>query len=94
MERRLLRGIANPAMVLTWVFGIWSATLLGVWSDGWLHAKLAFVLGSRLSRADGALGAGVRRGPKHAAGALLRMVNEMPALFMVAIVILVVVKPF
>ena len=44
MERRLLRQIANPAMILTFVFGIWYATLIGAWGDHWLHAKLVFVL--------------------------------------------------
>ena len=72
MERRLLRGIANPAMIATFVFGIWLATLMGVWSDGWLHAKLAFrARALRLPRAGGALGSGVRRGPEPAFGPLL-----------------------
>ena len=95
MERRLLRGIANPAMIATFVFGIWLATLMGVWSDGWLHAKLAFVIA--LSAYHGLVARWVRlfrdnRNPHPAR--FYRMVNEIPAVFMVAIVLLVVVKPF
>lgn len=95
MERRLLRGIANPAMIATFVFGIWYATWLGVWGDGWLHAKLAVVLA--LSAYHGLVARWVRAFANdrntHSAR-FFRMVNEIPALLMVAIVILVVVKPF
>ncbi len=44
MERRLLRGIATPAMVASWVFGLWMAWLIGAWGDGWFYAKLVCVL--------------------------------------------------
>ena len=95
MERRLLRQIANPAMILTFVFGIWYATLISAWGDHWLHAKLAFVLA--LSVYHGLMARWVRAFADdrntHSAR-FFRMVNELPALMMVAIVILVVVKPF
>jgi putative membrane protein len=95
MERRLLRGIATPAMIATWVFGLWLAWLMGVFGDHWLHAKLLFVLA--LSAYHGMLVRFVRafaedRNTRPAR--FFRMINEIPALFMVAIVILVVVKPF
>lgn len=94
MERRLLRIIMNPAMIAAWVFG---GLLLTVqdWSQGWLHAKLTAVtiitvyhhlLG--LWRKDFA--AGRNRRPER----FYRMVNEIPTLLMMAIVILVIVKPF
>ena len=95
MERRLLRGIANPAMIATFVFGIWYATWLGVWGDGWLHAKLAFVLA--LSAYHGLVARWVwafANDRNTHSVRFFRMVNEIPALLMVAIVILVVVKPF
>ena len=46
MERRLLRFIMNPAMIASFVFGIWLIWELGeaAWSAGWLHAKIALVL--------------------------------------------------
>ena len=43
MERRLLRGIATPAMIAALGFGIALATAEGQWSAGWLHAKTALV---------------------------------------------------
>jgi len=95
MERRLLRAIATPAMIATWGFGLWLAWLLGVWGEGWLHAKLALVV--LLSAYHGLLAHWVRqfsldrerRPPR-----IYRIANEVPTLLMIAIVILVVVKPF
>jgi putative membrane protein len=95
MERRLLRGIINPAMVVTWAFGLWLAWKGGWFSAGWLHAKLAAVVA--MSAVHGYLSAAVRkfasdRNEKPARH--WRIVNEIPTLLMIAIVILVVVKPF
>ena len=95
MERRLLRGIANPAMILTFVFGIWYATLIGAWGETWLHVKLVFVLA--LSAYHGLVARWVWAFAKDQnthSPRFFRMVNELPALLMIAIVILVVVKPF
>jgi protoporphyrinogen IX oxidase len=95
MERRLLTVIINPAMVLTWVLGLWLAWQGGLFTAGWLHAKLALVLA--LSGVHGFFSASVRR---FAADANMtsqrawRLWNEVPTLLMVVIVILVVVKPF
>jgi protoporphyrinogen IX oxidase len=95
MERRLLFGIANPAMAATWVFGLWLAWWMGVLEENWLHAKFLFVV--LLSAYHGMLVRFVRafaedRNTRSAR--FYRMINEIPALFIVAIVILVVVKPF
>ena len=95
MERRLLRGIATPAMLAGWLFGLWMAWGIGAWSDAWFLAKLAFVVA--LSVYHMAMARWVRafaedRNVRPAR--FYRMVNEVPAVFMVAVVILVVVKPF
>ncbi|KQZ28895.1 hypothetical protein ASD50_18620 [Mesorhizobium sp. Root552] len=95
MERRLLRAIINPAMTVAWVFGLWLAWKGFGFSGGWLHAKLAAVLA--LSAVHGYLSAAVRkfaedRNEKPARH--WRIVNEVPTLLMVAIVVLVIVKPF
>lgn len=95
MERRLLRGIINPAMVLTWVFGLWLAWRGFAFQGGWLHAKIALVL--VMSGVHGYLSASVRafaedRNTKPARH--WRIVNEVPTVLMITIVILVVVKPF
>jgi len=95
MERRLLRGIINPSMIVTWMFGLWLAWKGFAFQGGWLHAKIAAVL--LLSAVHGYLAGAVRkfaedRNEKPARH--WRMVNEIPTLLMIAIVILVVVKPF
>src|SRR3569833_2321721 len=44
MERRLLKAIINPAMIATWVLGLWLAYSGGWFKAPWLHAKLVLVL--------------------------------------------------
>src|ERR1041384_7749264 len=51
MERRLLRAIINPAMIATWVLGLYLAYEAGFFRSGWLHGKL--VLAVLLSGAHG-----------------------------------------
>lgn len=95
MERRLLKAIINPAMGATWVLGLWLAWSAGWWQAGWLHAKLALVL--VMSAVHGLFARWVKdfaadrnTHPQR----FYRLVNEVPTVLMIAIVILVVVKPF
>ena len=44
MERRLLRVIMTPAMIVTWVLGLWLAWQGGWFAAPWLHVKLALVI--------------------------------------------------
>jgi putative membrane protein len=95
MERRLLKGIINPAMIVTWALGLYLAWEAFGFKGGWLHAKLMLVF--LLSGIHGYLVGRVRdfandRNAKSAR--FYRILNEVPALLMVAIVILVIVKPF
>ena len=95
MERRLLRAIINPAMMATWVLGLWLAWRGFAFSGGWLHAKIAAVL--LLSGLHGYLSASVRRFAEDRNEKPVRhwrIVNEVPTVLMIVIVILVVVKPF
>ena len=95
MERRLLRAIINPAMVATWVLGLWLAFEGGFFRSGWLHAKLLLVLG--LSGLHGYLSASVRAFAEDRntrSSRYWRIMNEVPTVLMILIVILVVVKPF
>ena len=95
MERRLLRAIINPAMGLTWALGLWLAWDAGFYKSGWLHAKLALVL--VLSGIHGFLSARVREFAEDRntySPRFYRIINEVPAVLMVGIVILVIVKPF
>jgi putative membrane protein len=97
MERRLLKAIMNPAMLVSWIAGIWLA-----WFGGWLvdwpvwfvikvgclvvmtgfHMWLAKQV--KVFAADG----------NHRTHVAFRVANEVPTLLMVIIVVMVVVKPF
>ncbi|MFI5010813.1 MAG: protoporphyrinogen oxidase HemJ [Hyphomicrobiales bacterium] len=95
MERRLLKAIMLPAMLASWAFGLWIATLLGAWTQSWLHAKLALVV--VLSGVHGFLAREARRlaqGGKARAPRFYRIVNEVPTVILILVVVLVVVKPW
>lgn len=95
MERRLLRAIINPAMVVTWVVGLWLAWDGGWLMSGWFHAKLALVLA--MSAVHGMFSGYVRSFAEDRntrPQRFYRMMNEVPTALMIGIVILVVVKPF
>jgi protoporphyrinogen IX oxidase len=95
MERRLLRGIINPAMVVSWALGLWMVYDGGWLSAHWLHAKLLLVVA--LSGIHGMLArwtADFAADRNRHAGRFFRIINEIPAVLMVGIVILVVIKPF
>jgi putative membrane protein len=95
MERRLLRAIMTPAMIATWVFGLILAWGAGFFSSPWLHAKLLLVvilsgIHGFLSRVTRDFAAdGNRRSAR-----FFRIINEVPAVIMILIVLLVVLKPF
>jgi protoporphyrinogen IX oxidase len=97
MERRLLRAIMNPAMIAAYLFGTALLLTPGVvdWHAGWIYVKLAaiavltgmhhvYAIWYQHFAADGP-----RRSPK-----VYRIANEVPALMMIIIVIMVVVRPF
>lgn len=95
MERRLLKAIINPAMIVTWLAGLYLAYAGGWYLAGWFHAKFALVL--VLSGFHGALSRWVRdfaQDTNTRPARFFRIANEVPTLLMVGIVILVVVKPF
>jgi putative membrane protein len=95
MERRLLRAITTPAMIAAWLLGLGLLYQGGWLAFHWLQAKLALVL--LLSAIHGFL---ARRVADFAADRnrysqkFFRVINEIPAVMMVGIVILAVVKPF
>jgi protoporphyrinogen IX oxidase len=95
MERRLLKAIINPAMVATWVLGLVLVWQGGWITSGWLHAKLALVIG--LSAVHGILSKQVKlfAADKNTRPArYFRILNEVPTVLMIGIVILVILKPF
>jgi putative membrane protein len=95
MERKLLRGIVNPSMIAVWILGPLLAWVTGAYLDLWLQIKFALVI--VLSGIHGFL---VRCWRDFAADRNIRserfyrILNEIPAVLMIFIVILAVVKPF
>ena len=95
MERRLLKAIINPAMIATWIFGLWLVWLGGWEKSGWLHAKFALVI--LLSGIHGwlvRLWRAFAEDKNQKSQKFFRIINEVPAVLMVLIVLLVVLKPF
>lgn len=95
MERKLF-SIMTIGAVGTLVFGVWLLMELPQYlQSGWLHAKLVLVLGLVAYHAYlGRLCRGFKSGINHHGHVYYRWINELPAFFLVTIVILVVVKPF
>jgi putative membrane protein len=97
MERRLLRIIVNPAMIAVWVLGVTLAfaPASGGWHQGWLETKFLLVVG--LSAVHGFFAKWRKdfaRDQNRHSQRFYRLWNEVPAILMVVIVILAVVKPF
>jgi putative membrane protein len=95
MEQRLYRVIMQPAMGLSWLLGLYLAWSVYGFQGGWLHAKLALVV--LLSGVQHHYGRAVKAFAEDrntTSGRQWRIWNEAPALLMMLIVILVVVKPF
>jgi putative membrane protein len=97
MERRLLRGIMLPAAAMTYTFGALLAATPGVvdWQRGWIWAKLALVgllTGFHIMLARWRWDFAAGEYPHSTR--FYRIVNELPTVVMIAIVLLVVVKPF
>lgn len=95
MERKLLRVIIDPAMGAVWILGLTLAYTLDVWMEGWFHLKLLLVI--IMSGVHGMLSRYRRdfeQGKNTKTQRFYRIINEVPAVLMALIVILVVVKPF
>ncbi|SHF58885.1 putative membrane protein [Kaistia soli DSM 19436] len=95
MEQKLLRIIMNPAMIVTWITGLTIAMMGGWERQGWFMAKFALVI---VMSAFHMWLAAKRRAFAEDRNTVsergYRMANEVPTVLMIAIVILVVVKPF
>lgn len=95
MERRLLKAIMLPAIIVVWITGIWLATQGGWWKAGWLHGKLLLVL--LMSGVHGYLSVESKRlarGTSKRSSRDFRIINEVPTVLLVGIIIFAVVKPF
>jgi putative membrane protein len=95
MERRLLKAIINPAMILVFLTGFALVYLTGDWREGWWQAKFALVLGlagihGYFARCVHTFAEDANERPPR----FYRILNEVPTVLMVLIVVLAVVKPF
>jgi len=95
MERRIYRAIMTPAMVVTWMAGLTMAIAGELWTEAWFLAKLVLVIA--MTGFHFWLGARQRDfagGRNRLSSRDYRIANELPTLLVIAIVILVIVKPF
>lgn len=95
MEQRLYRVIMTPAMVISWIAGLYLAWDVFGFQGGWLHLKLLAVVA--LSGVHGYYGRAMRefsRDERRRSARHWRFVNEVPTLLMILIVVMVIVKPF
>lgn len=94
-ERRLLKIILWPSLVVTWALGLALAMSIGAFTQPWFHAKLGLAL---ILTAYHVWMAGyaedLAQGRMRFTGKRLRLLNEVPGLAAVLIVVVVVVKPF
>jgi len=95
MERRLMKAIMTPAMIVSTITGFWTAIAVHGFQGGWLHAKLVLIV--VLFAMHGHLAASVRRfagDNNQRSSRYWRFMNEVPTLAMIGIVVLVIVQPF
>jgi putative membrane protein len=95
MERRLFRAIMNPAMILVWITGPMMVYFGEFWAEPWFLVKGVFIVVLTIAHhAFGRWRKGFEVDANTRSEKFYRIANEVPAVAMVAIVILVVVKPF
>ena len=95
MERKLYRAIMNPAMIAVWILGPLLAWLTGAYTDRWLQAKFVLVIALTVAHhLFGRWRKDFERDHNSRPAKFYRIWNEVPAVLMVLIVILVIVQPF
>ena len=94
-ERRLIAIILNPAMLITWAFGLALALSSGAYLEHWFQVKFLCVVA--LSGYHGWMSGYARRlakGERRVNSKTMRLLNEVPGIATALIVILVIVRPF
>ena len=96
MERRLLKAIMTPAMIVTFILGFWMIILNpGLFEEWWFIAK--FVMVFIMAGVHGKLSKMRRRledGSDVRSDKYYRVWNEVPTVLLIGIVIMVIVQPF
>jgi len=98
MERKIYFGIMTPGMIFTFIFGFWMLASYA-WDvygkSGWLHAKLGLLVVLFIYHIIwGKWLLDFKYDRNKHSHVYYRWMNEVPVLFLIAIVILAVVKPF
>ena len=94
MERKLLKVIMTPAMIATWVFGIWIAVLTDAFTETWFQLKFVAVIAMTVFHAVASTWRKEFEADANTRSErFYRLANEVPTLLMVVIVLLVVVRP-
>lgn len=95
MERKLLRGIVNPSMILTWIFGLILVFAYDIYTQPWFHAKAVLIVAmSVLHGMYARWRRDFEQDRNQRSDKFYRFWNEAPAILMIAIVLLAVAKPF
>ena len=96
MERRLLKGIMTPAITAVWLIaGLMLYATPSLLEQGWLHVKLATVVGiSAIHGFYASAQKALERGERPRDGRFWRIVNEVPFVLMLVAVVMVIVRPF
>ncbi|HYG32625.1 MAG TPA: protoporphyrinogen oxidase HemJ [Methylophilaceae bacterium] len=94
MERKLYYGIMTPGAVLTIVFGLWLWLGYGI-TGGWLHAKVALVVALVIYHLYcGKLLSDFKHDRNRHGHVFFRWLNEAPVIILIAVILLVELKPF
>lgn len=95
METRLLKGIVNPSLIAVWILGPLLAWLTAAYLDHWLQIKFVLVLIlSGMHGLNVKLWREFQQDKRERSARFYKIINEIPAVLMVLIVILVKVQPF
>ncbi|MDP2780773.1 protoporphyrinogen oxidase HemJ [Devosia sp.] len=97
MERKLYRGITTPAMIASWIFGLWLAFGYGLvdFSQGWMWVKaLTVIVLTGVQGFYGSLRRAFAEDRNRRSHKFFRAINEIPFVLAIIIVIMVIVKPF
>lgn len=95
MERRLLKFIMNPAMIVAFASGLYIAVEMEYFKQGWFHGKLTLVIFMAIAHMImGRYRRQLEQGTCQHSEKFFKIFNEVPTLLMIAIVILVILKPF
>lgn len=97
MEYKLMRLIINPAMIVAWVAGLWMVyytNALDPANGTWMHWKFTLLIGMQITHAMmSRYRKAFARDERPKSEKYFRIFNEIPAILLIGIVVLVVVRP-